>query len=221
MAVALVQKNLATGTATTVVTTLAGVAVGNLLVFGVTSDTGTHTLSSLTITSNANATISANSPADNGGARAWIAYLLSVVTGGSLTFTATLSGSANACSIWVREFSGFGGGTFHSDIAGTGTGTTVNTPSVTNTAGDLLYAVAFEAGSITNTGSPWAALDSPTQIQNGEADEYILSSSGSSQAVNWATSSAAWAAMAASFTPAGGAIKQGWPIQSQGPSFRI
>lgn len=189
--------------AATITCTLASNVTGsNFVSVGINSDNGGDTVTGVTGFGSEAYTRSAHSPA--GAGQSWIFYKFSA-TGGATTITATFGTHVGSQYIWVREWSGVGTGSLNTDLAGTATGATINTPSITNTAGDLLYVVCQFGGTINSIGSPWHADDSPTNIQNGESDEYILSGSGSSTATNFGTTgSNTWHCMGASFTPSGG-----------------
>lgn len=190
-----------TGASTIFVTLTGAVTRGNFIVVGIASDNGSDTVTSLLNQSSVAYTRSPNSPGSGVAGQAWIFYLFNVEDSlaNGTTLTATWGTNVGVQMMWVREFSGMGAGALNSDITGTGNGTVINTPSVTNSVGDLLYAVGQTTGTVTATDSPWAAADS--NIINGEADEYLASSSGASTAVNWLQSSADWKAIAASFSP--------------------
>jgi hypothetical protein len=201
-----VQKCLSTGSGTTSACTLAGaVTAGGFNVAGVVADVGTLTLNSVQDQSGNTYTIIG--PCRNGVGAAWVAYRENVPGTGAAgtTVTATFSASAVGHSIWVRNFTGVATSSsvdVSATTSCTGTaGTVINLPTLTPTVtGDLLYAVTFDAGAVTATGGSWAATDS--NIQNGEADEYILTGTTSATAVNWATSAGAWAAVEVAFKTA-------------------
>lgn len=220
MAVTLVQKKLSTsssGNKTAVFDTTT--AAGALILVGLVLDGG-GTVNSVTDSGGNTYTKSSNSPATNGGS-AYVYYMIDALANAG-TVTASITGGGTN-TMWIREFAGFGVGTINQNTAGTGTGTTINTPSINNTAGDVLYAVTFDSASVSARGGTWSPQpdETPTSVQNGEADEYILSGSGSSTAVNWPTSSGNWAAMAASFTPGSSGFVKGWKSPVLGPSGRI
>lgn len=215
MAVAFVQKSIATANGTTINAAINGVAAGSLLLVGLVADQTPQTLLSIGDGGVNNYLRTPRSPSFGNNGISYIYYVINAV-GGNLT-VATSWSTNSVHSIWVREFSGFGVGSFHSDASGSGNGAAINSPSILTSAGDLLYGVAYTAGAITATGAPWAAAD--TNIQNGEADEYQLSGAGGSVAVNWASSSANWSSMAACFTP--GAAPATGRIQREGGTGNV
>jgi hypothetical protein len=201
-----VQKCLSTGSGPTSACTLAGaVTAGHLITAGVVADSGPVTLNS--VQDQAGNAYTILGPCTNGSGEAWVAYRANVPgTGASTTvITATFSASTIGHSIWVRDFGGIAT-TSPVDVSATASctgtaGTVINLPTLTPTiTGDLLYAVTYDAGAVTATGGSWAATDS--NIQNGEADEYILTGTTSATAVNWATSAGAWAAVEVAFKTA-------------------
>jgi hypothetical protein len=209
-----VQKCLSTGSGTTSACTMTGaVTAGDFISVGVAADSGPVTLNS--VQDQAGNAYTILGPCTNGSGEAWVAYRANVPgTGASTTvLTATFSASTIGHSIWAREFGGIAT-TSPVDVSATtsctGTaGTVINLPTLTPTiTGDLLYAVTYDAGAVSATGGGWAAADS--NIQNGEADEYILTGTTSATAVNWATSAGAWAAVEVAFKTA---------VSTVGPQF--
>lgn len=195
------NKKTQAGASTLTVLLANKVQSGNFIVVGVISDNGADVVTSVTGMSGEAYSRTTNSPGAATPGHAWIFYKF-LATGGATTVTANWSTNVGVQSMWVREFTFVGNGTFHNDAAATASGATINTPSITPTEGDIVYGVSQFGGTINNTGTPWAPLDAVSQIQNGECDEYILSSAGGATAVNFATTgSNLWHAMSASFTP--------------------
>lgn len=128
-------------------------------------------------------------------------YLLSAPANANATITCSGTGIVSN-GMWVDEFSYSGTSHFDKDAIATGTGTTVNTPTITPTnANSLLYSGAGEAATITAptagaTLGVWTG--SAGAIVNGNMAEYDLSAT-SNTAVQYTTTSGAWTAIVAAF----------------------
>jgi hypothetical protein len=123
----------------------------------------------------------------------------------SITLSWT-SGATNGV-FYAAEFSGAAtASVFEADSAvSSGSGTAINTPSITTTNdGDLLFAITFDTSSnLTSTpaGSPWSQVGSSADSISGQfASEYFVQTTHGAQAVNYNVSaSASWFGMVAAF----------------------
>lgn len=160
--------------------------------------------------------VSGNSSSTNGQARLF--YILSVTTGGSATLTFAPTSTWTHAQVAYYAFSYAAGCTFTHNIdstLGTGTGTAINTPSITPTAGDLVFNFTWVDTHITALGSSWYCND---QVTTGDCtfnatknvDAYILGSAGTSTANSMTNLNVTdnWQGLLSSFTlaapPAGG-----------------
>jgi hypothetical protein len=87
-------------------------------------------------------------------------YILSASASGSQTLTWTVSGTHTDIQVSYVDFTPSAGCTFTHDVdsaVGTGTGTAINTPSITPSgAGELLFDYTYVAQHITAVDSPWS-----------------------------------------------------------------
>lgn len=134
---------------------------GNLICVGVIfAGSNVPTSISSIVDANGNVyTLSASSPkvSDGGSQQLWLAYLIAPANAHK-TVTVTFAANFSSCALWIDEFAGSPTILFDSDASGTGTGTTINTPTVPVTSEDLLYAVAV-SGTISSVNNPWTAND--------------------------------------------------------------
>lgn len=180
---------------------------GNLVVYGVVFVT---TISALTVkdSNNNTYTVTPNSPeigfSGCANCREYLAYLLSAPSNATATITATWTGSS-ASTVFADEFSSTGGAvSFDNDVTGSGTGTAVNSPTITPAgSGELLWAVVQPANDITApTAGSSQGVWTGGAIQNSSASEYDLSAA-SATAVNFTESpTGGWGAMAMAFKQA-------------------
>lgn len=193
------------------VTLASAPTVGNVICIGVFVYDPSNLPGATTVTDgNANAyTVTASSPSQSqitqAGA-AFLAYSVSAPGTAHATITAKFTNAMSLGAISVSEFS-FTGGTvsFRGDAAGSaGSGTTVNTPTVTAGSGDLVYGMAAVAhqvngyGSFTNVGDV---------VSYGEGYAYILSAAGNTTMDLTVNTTGAWDSMlmCIQFTASGGA----------------
>lgn len=188
----------ATGSGTTVSVTLASApTAGNAVVCGVELYDPSLTVSSAADNAGSpnSYTVAAHAAGNAATVGANLIYLLSVPSGAGATITATASATITFTSnIVCTEFHRTSG-TWVWDTQATANGSgssTVNTPSITGAAaGEILYALAGTGGaqvSATNN-SPWTEGDPTAHGIEPSSDhiagnQYILSSSGSSTAIN-------------------------------------
>jgi len=153
---------------------------------------------------NSNAyTVTANSPSGTNGPSAgisFLAYILSAPGNAHKTVTATFGAGAGtpAKSIFIMEFSVTSGtASFRGDAAGSGTGTTVNTPTITAGSGDLLFSHIAPSGHVNSAGGSWICPET-LPVAFGDGAAYILSASGNT-ALNYATTNGTWDSMGMAF----------------------
>jgi hypothetical protein len=115
------------------------------------------------------------------------------------TFTALASG--NGVSMFIDDFVVSGGDAeFDQDAAGNGTGTVVNTPTISPTSsGELLYAGASIATSITGVAGGWTENSTGPNATFGDDAAYILNASSSTSADFTTSGSGAWDSMMMAF----------------------
>lgn len=181
---------------------------GNAIVCGVSVFPNSSTLTSVVDNAGTpnNYTVSAHSPANaNGSAVQMIlVYLLNAPSGAGKTITATASATITfnsfiGCNEYHRSF---GTWTIDTDVAGGGTtGTAVNNPSITSAvAGELEVGFANVQNGISTANTPWNFCSAGTTSSNVGGCEDILSSTGSSTAMNFtATATGQWNSMLAAF----------------------
>lgn len=126
----------------------------------------------------------------------FIYYILSAAASGPQTLTFNETGNTSEIQVAYYDFSVSAGCKFAYDTSsslGTGTGTTINTPSITpSAAGELLFNFTWVSEHVTSVGTPWLCNDYTGSGQSGtcfytstvDADAYVLSSSSGSTANN-------------------------------------
>jgi hypothetical protein len=152
-----------------------------------------------------------------GTGQGFIYYILSAATSGPQTITWTVSGSHTGIQASYIDFSPSSGCTFAHDVdspLGTGTGETVNTPSIIPTAGDLLFNFTYISEHIVSVNSPWSCpiYSGPGETQTCEfvstvnAAAYVLSATSGSTANNMTLihPSDTWQALITSFSMSSG-----------------
>lgn len=195
--------NFTAATGSTIACTITGVQAGSALSAIVAYDGTSRTLSTLRDGALNNFTITPNSPNSDAGLseRMYIGYRLNV-SAGNTTITATLSGNATNRLIWVEEISGVPASAgLDIDGKNTGSGTTVNLPSISTTvSGDFMHCAAVVANTITAAGGGFTL----GTVQNGNADEYqVLGASGAYTANFSQPAGGSFMAMCAAYKPAG------------------
>jgi len=136
----------------------------------------------------------------------WMGYLLPAPANASATITVTFNTTiTDSAVISAQEFSFTGGmAGFDTDIAGTGTGTAINSPAIAaryGATGALLVSYTAVEHNITSANSPWTQGLGGTVDGEGTTIEYILSSSSGPTAVNYTQSpSGQWNAIALAFS---------------------
>lgn len=176
-------------------------ATGNFVVAGVTStDAGPFTVTD----GNSNSYVATTNTPFTSGAKCGIYYLANAPANANKVITFNGSGVSNFYSLFVAEFSGVKTSSpLERDNTGSGTGTTVNSPSVTTTNnGDLLIGCCESNNGITSAGSPWTGVS--TIPASGDYAEYFIQSSSGAQAVNFAQTNGTWGAIEAAFLAATG-----------------
>lgn len=215
---AAVHTQTSSSGATTVTATLGSTPVtghlmiGLLLWFdGTNSTAGTPTVKDA---NNVSFTKTTNSPSNARPTTSGIIYIfylqVPATANGAITTTFNSIGGGGAATLWVLEFTPTSGsnGSFDTDVAGTGTtGTTVNTPTVTQTqANDLMIFAALSDHQVSSVDSPWTQVAAGIANQFSEGIGYILAQSSSQAAAATQNTSSGWDSIGASFkfTPAGG-----------------
>ena len=165
-------------------------------------------------------TVSGNpGPGDPGTGQGFIFYILSAAASGTQTVNWTVSGAHTSIQTSYMDFSPSEGCVFthHVDSPlGTGTGTNINTPSITPTAGDVLFNFTWISQHITNVYSPWQCVLYAPQYScyfesTVNTQAYVLSASSGSTANNMSNiqSGDSWQALITSFS-----MKPGGPPPS-------
>jgi hypothetical protein len=153
-------------------------------------------------------TKSTNSP-DNNNANTGVVYnfyLANAPANASKTITATFSnpGAGGFAEITADDFAVSGGtASFDADAKGSGTGTTANTPTITQVgAGELFFFYMTTQNGTSSVNAPWTQ---GAITAFSDATGYLLSSSGN-QAIAATITSGLWDAVGMSFkiTAAGG-----------------
>lgn len=137
-------------------------------------------------------TVTPNSPSSAQGSSArviWLAYLLNVPSGAGTTITTTFSGTITYGSVMGCDEFHRSSGTwaFDNDIAGSGTTTPFDTPSVTPTnAGELIYfgVTCDSSESISSVNSPWTESEGLDGTGNYQIAGYVLSAASGATAIN-------------------------------------
>lgn len=203
--------------------TAGNLMVGILLWFDGTNNTaGTPLVKDANLVSFTKTT---NSPSNARPTTSGIAYIFSLQVpaspSGAITAVFNSIGGGGAATLWVLEFtptSGTNGG-FDTDAAGTGTtGTTINTPTITQTqANDLMVFVALSDHQVSSVDSPWTQVAAGVANQFSEGIGYILAQSSSQAAAATQNTSSGWDSMGASFkfTAAGGGGGKPWTYYAQ------
>jgi hypothetical protein len=150
-----------------------------------------------------------NSNANTG--QTWIYYKLASTVSGAQTLTFTPTGTRTHSQVTFYDFTPSAGCTFAHNVdsgVGTGTGTAINTPSITPTTGDLLFNITLATTHVGSVNSPWlcniftgASEDDTCEIGfTVNAMGYILSASAGATANNMTQiSSSDWQALISSF----------------------
>jgi hypothetical protein len=141
-----------------------------------------------------------------------IAYLRNAPSIATRTITVSYTGptAAVAFDVWALELSGAdiaipfeGEATASQGVAGTA----INTPSyTTKTFGDLLVAITQPQHTVTSCNAPWTGISSTVNgigiSVNGNAAEYLITTSTVTQAVSFTQASGTWDAQSAAFIQA-------------------
>jgi hypothetical protein len=154
-----------------------------------------------------------NGSGSPGTGQGFIYYILSAANSGSQPVTWTVSGSHSGIQTSYVDFSTTTGCQFVHNVdssVGSGTGGTVNTPSITPTAGDLLFSFTYTSEHIDSVNSPWRCpiYNGPGETQTCEfvntvnAAAYILSAPSGSTANNMTLihDTDSWQALITSFS---------------------
>lgn len=150
------------------------------------------------------------------------AYLLVAPANATKTITVTFGASGAFVSAFAAEFTvGSGPAVFNSaPAAATGTGTTINSPTVTqNGNGDLLIGAMVTAHSVTAANNGWVSTETLATTY-GDCLGYVLSSSGNKALDFTVNISGGWSAVGMSFkeTPGAGRTTKNtraWPLGTE------
>jgi hypothetical protein len=191
-------------------------AVGDLVAFTAWCYQGCTPVS-LTLGSQVAARTTVSGTSDSLTGQGFIYYILAAASSGPQTITFTVSGTHSGIQTSYIDFTPTAGCTFSHHVdspLGSGTGGTVNTPSITPTAGDLLFNFTWISEHINSVNSPWSCpvYSGPGETQSCEfvntvnAAAYILSAPSGPTANNMTLihSSDTWQALIASFTLSSG-----------------
>lgn len=134
---------------------------------------------------------------------AYIYYAKFATAPGSLPITVALGGcSGTVTDLWADEFSGVSGldtaALPQGDVAATsGSGTTINTPTLTpSQAGDALYNACLAGGNISTTSGGWTL----GTLSNGNAIGWMITPDALAHAVSYSQSGGSgWACLEAAF----------------------
>jgi hypothetical protein len=129
----------------------------------------------------------------------YIAYAIAGGTAGK-TYTANYTTASVLKAISVDTFTVSGGtAAYHSEGKSNATGTNVNAPTVTQTAGDLLYAACCTANHINTVDGSWTTIEA-NGAGFGQGIGYILSASGSNAVAMTNSAASSWETDVLSFT---------------------
>src|SRR5277367_642023 len=157
-------------------------------------------------------------PGTPGTGQGFIFYILSTTASGSqtLNFTAT-GGSPSQTQIAYIDFTPSAGCAFKHNVdspVGSGTGGTVNTPSITPSTGDLLFNFTWVNEHVTAVNSPWTCTPYDGSGETGDcsfnqtrnADAFVLSAASGSTANNMTNihSTDSWEGLISSFSMSSG-----------------
>ncbi len=191
-------------------------AVGDLVAFSAWCFQGCTPVS-VTLGSQPAVKTTVSGTSDSLTGQGFIYYILAAVASGPQTITFTVSGAHSGIQTSYIDFSPTPECTFSHDVdssLGSGTGGTVNTPSITPTPGDLLFNFTWSSEHIDSVNSPWSCpiYSGPGETQTCEfvntvnAAAYVLSASSGSTANNMTLihPSDTWQALITSFSMSSG-----------------
>lgn len=200
------NKNLGAGVITLTTVLASNPIVGNLVSVGGFGYNSGGAAPTITI-KDGNLNTYTNSPhspssADTAGAgHCYSAYFIASGTPDK-NITVTFGSGVDDPSLWVMEFAKGATETwsFGNDAAGTGaSGTTINTPTIPNSTGDLLVAYGAPDHVVNGVGGAWTAQET-LPVASGDGAAYILSASGANVAVNFSmNTSGGWDSMGMNF----------------------
>jgi hypothetical protein len=170
-------------------------------------------------------------PGSPGSGQGFIYYVLSAAASGAQTLTFTASGGAAQTQVSYIDFTPTAGCTFSHDIdsplgsyAGSATDTspgTISAPSITPTAGDLLFNFTWSSEHVNDISTPWSC---PIYSGSGETGDcqfvntrnvgaYILSAASGTTSNNTTDThnTDSWQALITSFSMSGSVTASGCP----------
>jgi len=192
---------------TTISVTYAGLTAGRGIVIGVVWYHATATISSITLTSEANATLLAGTLVRNAALNdtaLQIAHLREITVGGTKTITATLSATPSAGAIFAQEYSGQDTVDFSDAATNTGTGNSAN-PSITvttNTDNDLIYSINVTNAEAQTAGAGFTLVSTNTAFWWEATEDDVDVGVAGAKTVPWTHAAGDWAISAAGFKPA-------------------
>jgi Chitobiase/beta-hexosaminidase C-terminal domain len=166
---------------------------------------------------------------DAGTGQVFIYYVLSAAAAGAQTITWTVSGAHTGIQASYVDFTPSAGCTYAHNVdssRGSGTGQAINTPSITPTAGDLLFGFTAISQHVTSVNAPWSCATfsgfGETQtcfaVNTFNTIAYILSAASGATANNLTNLDPGdtWQALISSFTLSAGAGQTATPTFSPG-----
>jgi hypothetical protein len=189
---------------------LTGVSAGNSLVVAVIAENASGiTVSSITITSESNATLHGSEFNCTTGGRVQMmrfGSLGNVTTGGNKTITATLSAAPSQFAIFAAEISGGDTSAFF-DAVGTGTtgsGTTISDSITTGSANSSVFCFVAADGSEPAAGTGYTGITVTNMFWYHEGQYDIDVGGAGAQSPQMTQSSGNWGMLSAAFKTAGG-----------------
>lgn len=187
-------------------------SVGDLfLVSGLCVSAGACTATTTLAAQSATATSVVGTPSTVTG-KPFLFYVLSAAAAGTATLTLTPTGTRTGAQVSYLDLVPTAGCTFVHNIdsslgTGGGSGTAVNTPSITPTAGDILFAFTAVGLHVASVNSPWSctvyvATANCNMVSTVNANGYILSAASGATAnnVTLAITGDSWEALISSFS---------------------
>jgi len=192
------QNSFASSTATTNVT-LTSVSAGDLIVIGIYGIGTLRGITSVTITSESDAT-TVQTFETNSTDRYWFGYLLNVSTGGNKTITVTLDGTVTTLGLRAMALTpDVGIVTYDSnEVDASGTSTSATVSLTTPRDNSFIWAIAEAQGSPITPGGAYTGLDGTDATYPALYD--LDGSTAGARAVDFTQSSADWAIGAISFS---------------------
>lgn len=197
-----------TSTGNTIAVTLTGTTAGRTLVIGVRWRGNAVTLSSITITSESNATIIGSAAYDAGpDTSLQMAYLTNTTTTGDKTITATLSGNSAQRGIFAMELFGSEIVDYDNAEASANGTSTRSTTLTTNTANAAIVAQISTNGTAPSAGTGYTQIVLNNIFWLDEGEYNLDAGVAGSKTVDFTGTNNSWVIKGAAFkenAPAGG-----------------